>query len=361
MTRETTGQLPSISIIVAARPGCAAAVLDTLPALAYPQERVEVLVAEGLWPPNQHNVAGRKARGELLYFLDDDSIPHVDILNRAAAHFEDSAVAVVGGPSLTAPGSPLFQRCVGYVLGTRLGAWTMRARYTQVGQARSSCERELLTCNLVVRRDVFLSAGGFSPLLFPNDETELLARLGKSQVLIHDPNLVVYRPQRAGIGALVAQFFSYGRGRTRQMRLSMQLAHVVFLLPLLWWLCLLALLLVASPMCHWMIGIGTTAALAAAVVIAVREREIGALFWVPFIVTTIYAAYGAGLGAGILWSRAPAARQKAPVSIRRIKELRAGWHGVESSEKEHGGSGLHPARWHRRKQESAGTTVAWQR
>ena len=81
--------LPSVTIIIAARPN-----QDDLKAvvaarqLDYPAEMLQIFVARGaVTHPVQRNTALRAARGEFIYFLDDDSVPPPDNLRRAAAHF----------------------------------------------------------------------------------------------------------------------------------------------------------------------------------------------------------------------------------------------------------------------------------
>ena len=107
---------------------------------------------------------------------------------------------------------------LGYVLGTRLGAWTMRARYAPVGGCRPATEKELIGCNLSLRREAFWVLGGFREDLFPNEETELVSRCRRLEgAALYDPGLIVRRAHRESMAGLAQQFFFYGRGRMRQI------------------------------------------------------------------------------------------------------------------------------------------------
>ena len=76
--------MPLVSVIIAAPPdmveiqsAAAARQLD------YPADRLEIIIARGRQPSVQRNVALRAARGEWIYFLDDDALPATNNLRLA--------------------------------------------------------------------------------------------------------------------------------------------------------------------------------------------------------------------------------------------------------------------------------------
>ena len=160
------------------------------------------------------------ARGDWLVFLDSDCRLEGSYLDRIAAH-ADRGAEVVGGPVLLRePATPLevmFQGLLGHPLLTGASS----SRYRSKGALRKCDDAELILCNLAVRRDLFLKSTGFDERLYPNEENEWLARLRAQGVdLWHDPDLVVRRPQRKSWPAYVRMLTGYGRGRTRQFRVS---------------------------------------------------------------------------------------------------------------------------------------------
>ncbi|MFM2082578.1 MAG: hypothetical protein RL380_1269, partial [Verrucomicrobiota bacterium] len=184
--------LPTVTIIIPSRPdGVEILAVKAARALAYPRDLVEILVARGQQPSVQRNTALRAATGELIYFLDDDSCPLPQNLQRAVAHFAEPSVKMVGGPNLCPAVAPALEKVFALVLTTWLAFGPSRARYWPVGVARASGEKELILCNLLARRADMLALGGFNEALYPNEENALMDELQKAGgKLIYDPQLI---------------------------------------------------------------------------------------------------------------------------------------------------------------------------
>jgi succinoglycan biosynthesis protein ExoA len=239
---------PSVTVIIAARPD-QADILAVAAAreLEYPADRLEIVVARGRQPSVQRNAAVQAARGEWVYFLDDDSVAEPGNLRRALEHFEDSSVQMVGGPNLCPPGARALEQVFAVVLGSWLAFGPSRARYAAVGEVRVSSEKELILCNLLARRGALIEAGGFNEALYPNEENALMDQLQKrGGKLIYDPRLVVYRRPRRTLGAFARMLMTYGRGRAEQFRVHPTPGSALNFVPPLFCLYLLALLAAAS-------------------------------------------------------------------------------------------------------------------
>ncbi len=209
-----------ISIIIPVKPGLEPQAVRRIESLGFLLDSLEILISEGTNPSAQRNEAVRQATGEVVYFLDDDSIIFHDSISRIQKHFSDSAVVAVGGPSITPFHDSLLQQCIGAALESPLGAGGVRNRYRSFGEVRETTEKELILCNLAIRREAFLSCGGFDERLYPNEENEFLDRLSKGGgKILHDPELIVERSQRPTLAAFARQMFRYGQGRGRQTRI----------------------------------------------------------------------------------------------------------------------------------------------
>ena len=235
--------LPSVTVVIAARPEqveiqavAAARQLD------YPADRLEIIVARGRQPSIQRNAAIRAARGDWIYFLDDDSVAQPGNLRRALKHLAGAEVMMVGGPNLCPPDAPALEQVFAIVLGSWLAFGPSRARYAPVGQVRSSSEKELILCNLLARRSALLDAGGFNEALYPNEENALMDELQKrGGRLLYDPEFVVYRRPRRTLTSFVRMLITYGRGRAEQFRVHPTPGSALNFVPPLFCLYLAAL------------------------------------------------------------------------------------------------------------------------
>lgn len=209
--------MPTFSFIIPSKPGETIKALGALSKLDAGDFPHEILIAEGRQPSRQRNLAANQANGDVLYFLDDDSLVSPDCLTLCIAAFNDPLVAVAGGPSLTPDTDSWLQQLFGQALCSAFGAGGMRNRYRATGAPRETSEKELILCNMAIQRNVFLNAKGFDERLYPNEENELLNRIGASgHKLMHIPAMAVLRSQRKSLKAFVRQMFSYGRGRGQQ-------------------------------------------------------------------------------------------------------------------------------------------------
>ncbi len=234
--------IPAVSLIIAARPGQA----DIKAAWAgrkldYPREKMEILIARGNQPAIQRNAAIRQAHGDLIYFLDDDSVPPPQNLRRVIPYLNKPEVQMVGGPNLCPPDAPMLEQVFALVTACWLAFGPSRARYMAVGKLRETGEKELILCNLVARRSTLLALGGFDESLYPNEENALMDDLQRQGgKMLYDPEFYVYRRPRRSLRAFVRMLMTYGRGRAEQFRLHPTLGSALNFAPPLFCLYLLA-------------------------------------------------------------------------------------------------------------------------
>jgi hypothetical protein len=229
-------EYPLVSVIIPVHPAkteARSAVASRL--LDYPREKLEILVVRSTdlatFPSMKRNAAIRAARGELIYFLDDDSVPLPENLRRAVAHFADPEVQMVGGPNVCPSDAPTIEQTFANVMGSWLAFGPSCARYRGVGKLRESSEKELISCNLVSRRDVLLESGGFDESLYPNEENALMDAVLKRGKLLYDPEMVVHRRPRSNFKSFAKMLFSYGGGRAQQFRLHPTAGSAINFVP----------------------------------------------------------------------------------------------------------------------------------
>jgi succinoglycan biosynthesis protein ExoA len=312
----------TVSIIIPVKPGGEVKALDALRNVEYPADALEIIVAEGKCPSRQRNTAAAVAGGDILYFLDDDSMVLPNFLRNAVSHYGNTSVAGVGGPSLTPESDTPLQQAFGLVLSSRFGSGGVCNRYRKNGCVRETGDDELILCNLSMRSEVFRTFNGFDERLYPNEENELMVRIRKKGLaLVHDPNLAVFRSQRRTFPAFVRQIFGYGKGRGRQTLIG-GVSSVGSFVPVAFLLYVLSLFLVNKAvyylplLCYlvmdllWAVGASHRAG---------RMRHAPMIF---FLFPVVHLSYGAGILRGLL--SYPVRRgmpEDCRVTLRRVKEF----------------------------------------
>jgi len=277
---------------------------------------MEFCIARGKQPAVQRNEAIKAAKGEIIYFLDDDAQARPDNLERAMAHFRDPKVKMVGGPNLCPPDAPLIERVFAVVLSSWIAFGPSRARYHSVGGTRASSEKELILCNLLARRDALLELGGFDASLYPNEENALMDNLQKrGGVLIYDPDIIAYRRPRPTLTAFVKMLINYGRGRAEQFRLHPTPGSALNFVPPLF-----VLYLLISPLLG-KLGLLPLAAYALAIFgqtlySAVTRNPLHALLAMPLLTIT-HIMYGLGFWRGLFTRLRPKSAIDSEVTLER--------------------------------------------
>src|SRR5215469_4987366 len=302
-------EYPLISVIIPVHPAkTEARAAAASRQLDYPREKLEIIVVRSTdlstFPSMKRNAAIRAAKGELIYFLDDDSIPQPGNLRRAVAYFSDPKVQMVGGPNVCPPDAPAIEQTFANVMGSWLAFGPSSARYRAFGKLRDSSEKELISCNLVSRRGVLLEAGGFDESLYPNEENALMDAVLQRGKLLYDPGMLVHRRPRSNFRSFAKMLFSYGRGRAEQFRLHPTAGSAINFVPPAFCLYLLAAIIcvVARVVPAWL-GLAPLALYLIAVLIqgiAVMSRAgfLGGLRALPLLALT-NILYGAGVLRGL--------------------------------------------------------------
>lgn len=312
--------MQTFSIIIPVRPGGFVAAVEHLKKIIPDDPQYEILLAEGGAPSQQRNLAAMEAAGDILYFLDDDSLVDSENFARCSDGMSDPAVAVVGGPSNTPAGDSWFQQLFGYALASPFGSGAVCNRYRTHGKTRETTDKELILCNLAVRRSVFIELNGFSESLYPNEENEFLERVMSSGYkLIHDPDMTVLRSQRRSLGEFVRQMFSYGRGRGEQTLITSSYSFfsfipLFFVVYLFITLVFIKYLLLLIPLVIYL-----SAALIFSLLVFFRRGSLSCLL-LPFIYPLMHVVNGIGLLRGLTNGK-PVPVHDSSIRIRRIKWL----------------------------------------
>ena len=146
-------------------------------------------------PAQKRDWGAKKARGEILAFIDDDVYPSGDWLKHLVRHFSDPRVAGVGGPGVTPPGVSWQEEASGWMSASPMGAGPYTYRFLP---GKKQLVDDYPSMNLAVRRPDFLAVGGYDSNYWPGEDTklclDLVHKLGKQ--IIYDPKVLVYHHRR---------------------------------------------------------------------------------------------------------------------------------------------------------------------
>jgi GT2 family glycosyltransferase len=228
---------PTASIVIPTRrrPSELAACLDSLARLDYPRDRLEVVVVddgggtplddvvdgvrdrldvvlltqEQSGPAAARNTGARRARGELLAFIDDDCLADPGWLRRLGERFAREPELGLGGRTVNAlPRNP-------YATASQL---VITVGY-DLHNADPDDARFFASNNMAFPREAFLAAGGFDETFVTAEDRELCARwrlLGRRLAYVDDA--VALHASDLGPASFCRQFFRYGQGAFRFRR-----------------------------------------------------------------------------------------------------------------------------------------------
>lgn len=362
--KTTDKDYPQISVIIPIRPGGKMeAAFEALRCVDYPASLVEVIISYGFSPSRQRNEAAKKAGGEIVYFIDNDAEIDEQSFKRVVSVFRgknrtvkipqtrgfsllpplvsewieerfftgvvyQGEIGAVGGPNVWWRKESFWPSVTGIILESFFAHFLMAARYRPIGQIRRASEKELILCNLAIKRSVFQKTGGFAEALYPNEENELLNRMEKlGYQLIYHPGVLISRSRRETPGEILRAFFHYGRGRMEQMRIEGISASLIFLAPAIF-VAYLILLVFFHPWWAFIpFFLYLAAAFFSALGFAVRRRKAYLSLILPLAFLGAHLIYALGLligGLTNLRKRQRSAKRK-KINLVKIKRFGRKW------------------------------------
>ncbi|OGK55171.1 hypothetical protein A3B56_02795 [Candidatus Roizmanbacteria bacterium RIFCSPLOWO2_01_FULL_45_11] len=162
---------------------------------------------------SKRNVVLTYASGTIFVFNDDDVYVPPDYLAHVKGVFANKQIVAACGPLLTPPDDSFMQKASGAVWESYLGSFGAGMYRSKVMSRRTVYDYP--AANLVVRADVFKTINGFTPHLFPGEDTKLCLDIvntfGKG--VTYDPRLVAYHHRKALFHDHLRQVGRYGTQR----------------------------------------------------------------------------------------------------------------------------------------------------
>ncbi|MEK7357990.1 MAG: glycosyltransferase family 2 protein [Bdellovibrionota bacterium] len=282
--------------------GADPATSKTLSALTGELDALEIEVVEVASPlpcGYARNAGVEKARGEWIYFADDDAWVDRDFFVTFASFIAAKPnLAVVGGPNLTDDSMTSFQKTAGAVLGSPFAAGPFSRRYRGGGKVETANDdRGLILCNLFVKRSAF-AGYRFPEELSCAEENHLLHFLDSefpSDGKVFHPGLGVFHERAMTFKRFASSAIRYGRGRGELISLdgwSMKSSKFI-----LFALVFALFAMIAAPLATLLLY--ATTSFIHAIFISARTRNLTALATAPALTLALHGLYPVGVAVGI--------------------------------------------------------------
>jgi GT2 family glycosyltransferase len=161
-------------------------------------------------PSEKRNLGAKKAKGQYLAFLDDDSYPIKNYFKNAykiiKRHPDFSGIC---GPCLTPPKDDCFKQASGLVWSSWLGSGGAGLYRNNIQPARFVDDYP--SVNLIIKKKDFEAAGGFNTSYWPGEDTVLCLTLTKklNKKIYYHPSIIVYHHRRSVIIPHLQQITRY--------------------------------------------------------------------------------------------------------------------------------------------------------
>jgi len=220
---------PPVSIIIPVRnrPQSIKACLTSLTQLSYPKEKLEIIVVDDASTDNTpevvsqfpvhlislksnkqapfcRNLAARNSKNDLLAFIDSDCLADPLWLLELIPTFKDPSLGAIGGMVDSFYEDNGLEKYEKVKSSLYKGAWPKRS-------TKEDPFFYVPSCNLLVRRDVFLRLEGFEESLVVGEDVDFCWRLQKEGFHIeYRPVGKVYHKHRNKLMSFCKRRFDYG-------------------------------------------------------------------------------------------------------------------------------------------------------
>ncbi len=190
-------------------------------------------------PAEKRNLGIAAATGDIVAFIDDDTIPTPGWLVNAVKYFSNPTVGATGGPGIDARTDTRLARLGGRVYANRLVSGSYIYRYIS---NRVRDVDDLPSCNLLVRAALLREFGGFRTDFWPGEDTLLcLAIRNRGLRIVYDPWAIVEHHRRELFAPHLRQVGRYAMHRGYfAKRFPQNSLYISYLIPSLFLIGLLA-------------------------------------------------------------------------------------------------------------------------
>ena len=186
-------------------------VLDDDQEIKNPYKNLNILYGQKGTISHKRNIGVKAAKSEFIAFIDSDAYPEKSWLSNAMETLiSNKSVGMVGGPNISPPLQEEERNIVGMATKSFLVAGKWRFYKFENSTARY-CDN-LPSCNLILRKSMFVQLGGMNEVLEVGEDTDFCARMiAQGYRVYFNPKVIVYHYDRK-IPAYLRQRMIRGAG-----------------------------------------------------------------------------------------------------------------------------------------------------
>ncbi len=168
------------------------------------------IIKNSSMPGIKRDLGVKKAKGDIVVFIDDDAYPPsswLNILNRIYQAKND--VVSVGGPGILPKNVNLWEKIFDIVMQSFLGTGGFSYRFIK---GKKQYVDDFPSMNLSFRKNDFLKLGGFNNKYWPGEDSKLINALinKEKKHIYYDPQTYIYHHRRNTLTGYLKQHRNYG-------------------------------------------------------------------------------------------------------------------------------------------------------
>jgi succinoglycan biosynthesis protein ExoA len=294
-----------LSIIIPVAPWRDPEIIKHIEKQSYPKNHFEILIIKGTNVPINRNEGIKKAKGDIIVFLDDDGIIQSNYFSKINDFLKKyPKIDVISGPQLTPSNQKFFGRISGLVFENIFGCPKINKRYKKAKLNLNANSDMVSGANLIIKKRV-LKKVLFDTKIYPGDDVNFIDRIKeKGFKFAYNPEIIIFHKRREKLKEFLFQIYQYGRARSQNKKYPLQeiFDKPLFIVPFFFFIYLLIFpfLSIFSPIFIFPLIIYFLLSIIAAFYESIKHRSITTFILLPFLFFLTHLSYGMGYFMGTI-------------------------------------------------------------
>lgn len=163
-------------------------------------------------PAEKRDIGVKRAKGEIIAFIDDDAYPSPHWLNHAVHYFKTEDIEAICGAGILPDGVNIWEKIFDEVMKAWIGTGGYSYRFQR---ETARYVDDYPSMNFLVKKSIFNKVGGFNSTYWPGEDSKFCNDLvykhgGK---IFYHPDIYIYHHRRSKFQGYLNQHGNYGYHR----------------------------------------------------------------------------------------------------------------------------------------------------